>query len=157
MNKVQQAADRLEQRVREVQEKLSYPAADFLKRPAPGKWSKMEELGHLIDSANNNHQRFVRGQFEARPQIGYKQDEWVSSNRYQEMDPYTVIELWTAYNTFIVSLMRKTPVDAYPRECVSGDGPHTLEWLMVDYVDHVDHHLDRILGIDPPAKYPLEH
>src|SRR4030095_2595683 len=31
-------------------------------KPAPGKWSKKEILGHLIDSATNNHQRFVRTQ-----------------------------------------------------------------------------------------------
>lgn len=157
MNKVHEAAGRLERRIREVQEKLSYPTAEFSKRPAPGKWSPKEELGHLIDSANNNHQRFVRGQFEDRPSIRYKQDEWVTANRYQEMDPYAVIELWVAYNTFLIMLMRKMPQELYARECLTGDDPHTLEWLMVDYVDHVDHHLDRVLGIDPPAAYPMVH
>jgi hypothetical protein len=29
---------------------------------APGKWSAKQVMGHLIDSAFNNHQRFVRAQ-----------------------------------------------------------------------------------------------
>ena len=29
-------------------------------RPGPDKWSPKEIIGHLIDSASNNHGRFVR-------------------------------------------------------------------------------------------------
>jgi DinB family protein len=54
-------------------------------RPAPGKWSKKEILGHLIDSASNNHQRFVRLQLSERVELpGYAQDDWVRVQRYQD-------------------------------------------------------------------------
>jgi hypothetical protein len=43
----------------------------FSHKPAPGKWSKKEIPGHLVDSANNNHQRFLRAQFEDVPAIFY--------------------------------------------------------------------------------------
>jgi hypothetical protein len=46
---------------------------EFSRKVSPDKWSKKEILGHLIDSATNNHQRFVRAQFET-PQIYYEQD-----------------------------------------------------------------------------------
>jgi hypothetical protein len=44
---------------------------DFVYKPAPDKWSKKEILGHLIDSAANNHQRFIRAQYENIPTIVY--------------------------------------------------------------------------------------
>lgn len=157
MNKVHDAAARLERRVKEVRQRLAEPGEGFARRPAPGKWSPKEELGHLIDSANNNHQRFVRGQFEDRPQIGYRQDDWVRSNKYQEMDPRLVIDMWVTYNTFLVSLMRMMDAAQYQRECISGSEPHTIGWLIVDYVDHVEHHVDRVLGILPVAEYPKNH
>lgn len=36
-------------------------------RPAPGKWSQKEILGHLIDSGINNLQRFTEIQFSPQP------------------------------------------------------------------------------------------
>ncbi len=42
----------------------------------PNKWSKKEIIGHLINSATNNHQRFVRCQFETIPKIVYDQNKW---------------------------------------------------------------------------------
>jgi hypothetical protein len=50
---------------------------EFSFKPAENKWSKKEILGHLIDSASNNHQRFVRAQFEEHANIFYHQNEWV--------------------------------------------------------------------------------
>ena len=34
-------------------------------KESAGKWSRKELLGHLIDSAANNHQRFVRASYNA--------------------------------------------------------------------------------------------
>ena len=45
----------------------------FSLKPAANKWSPKEIIGHLIDSATNNHQRFVRVQFEDTPAIVYDQ------------------------------------------------------------------------------------
>ena len=70
------------------------------KRPAPGKWSKKEILGHLIDSAANNHQRFVRLQLGPRIDLPeYDGDEWVRVQNYQERSWLQIIDLWQTYNT----------------------------------------------------------
>ena len=46
-------------------------------KPNPSKWSKKEILGHLIDSAANNHQRFIRLQLAREIGLpGYEQDNW---------------------------------------------------------------------------------
>ena len=57
------------------------------KHPVPGKWSKKQELGHLVDSACNNHQRIVRAQLEKEPSLpGYDGDRWVTLHNYQAME-----------------------------------------------------------------------
>src|SRR5262252_5822381 len=77
------------------------------RRPAPGKWSKKEILGHLIDSAANNHQRFVRLQMSSRIDLpSYDGDEWVRIQRYQERPWQEIIELWRNYNIQLASLIR---------------------------------------------------
>lgn len=65
---------------------------EFSDKPAPVQWSKKEILGHLIDSATNNHQRFVRGQFEHIPTIVYAQNNWNRYNYYQQMEGKQLID-----------------------------------------------------------------
>src|SRR4051794_21615537 len=81
----------------------------FSMKPAPGKWSKKEIIGHLIDSATNNHQRFVRAQFEAMPQIYYDQNKWNEYSYYDQMDGIQVIAFWAAYNKYLVELIKLIP------------------------------------------------
>ena len=59
---------------------------DWESRPAPNKWSNKEIIGHLCDSAMINLQRFVRCTYEENFKLVYEQDEWVATQRYQEMD-----------------------------------------------------------------------
>jgi hypothetical protein len=119
----------------------------FSKKPAPNKWSKKEILGHLIDSANNNHQRFVRARFENVPTIFYIQDEWNKYGYYNLMDSKKIIELWTAYNNYLAELISYIPDEALSRECKTSDGEkHTLEFLINDYVVHLEHHLKQIVN-----------
>jgi hypothetical protein len=142
IQRLEYICDTLPEQLAQISEK------DFSWRPAPGKWSKKEILGHLIDSANNNHQRFVRGQFQSAPAISYEQNNWVSNNHYQEMTGEVIINLWSAYNRFLVSLMRRIPEENLKRTCVSdGTREVTLEWLMVDYVRHLEHHLAQIVTL----------
>src|SRR6478609_7364599 len=77
---------------------------DFSFKPAPEKWSKKEILGHLIDSATNNHQRFIRIQFEDNPVIGYDQNKWVEYSRYQQMSTTELIRFWQTYNQHLAAL-----------------------------------------------------
>ena len=124
--------------------------------PAPGKWSKKEELGHLIDSAANNHLRFARaalyGNYEGP---GYDQDRWVALHGYQDMTLETIIGLWHRYNGLLARLVEQIEPNRLEALCIVGDGdPVTLGFLIDDYVLHMQHHLDHILGRDPITPYP---
>ncbi|MEZ4415745.1 MAG: DinB family protein [Gemmatimonadota bacterium] len=135
------------------------------RRPGPGKWSPIEILGHLIDSASNNHQRFVRAQFREDLSFdGYAQDEWVTAQSYRAATWSEVVDLWRAFNLHLAHVMEQTPTAELRRpradhnlhqigwELVSPDEPTTLEYFMRDYVGHLKHHLQQIdPGLcDPP-------
>ena len=128
-------------------------------RPAPGKWSPREIIGHLIDSASNNHQRFVR--MRDRDDLvveGYAQDEWVSAQRYQDSSWRELVLFWQLYNRHIARLMSATPagdrdrprarhnLDQRAFRAVPTTEPASLGYFMSDYVDHLEHHLRQILG-----------
>ena len=119
---------------------------DFSHNSSPGKWSKKETLGHLIDSATNNHHRFVRAQFEDKPLITYYADDWVSASRYQTMPLGHMVSFWLLYNHHIAEIVKQLPEDILKRECNSGDeSPRTLAWLFDDYVVHQEHHLKEMV------------
>jgi len=117
-------------------------------------WCAREILGHLIDSACNNHRRFVIGQ-DAPPVVfqGYEQNDWVSRQRYAEVPFRDLVELWGAYNRHLAHLIAVTPESAFVN---SGDGPDgdvvTLGFLMEDYVRHLRHHLDQLRDLLAPAR-----
>src|SRR5215218_11115966 len=77
------------------------------KRRAPGAWSRKQIVGHLIDSAANNHARFVRGQLEPEHLdfAGYEQDAWVAAQRYEDEPWADLVELWRLYNLHIAHVM----------------------------------------------------
>lgn len=121
--------------------------AEFSVKIAPDKWSKKEILGHLIDSATNNHQRFIRGQFEHIPTISYDQNQWNKLNYYNEMSSKHIIQFWTIYNTHLLEIMQHIPLENLQKECRSADGnTHTIRFLINDYVAHLEHHLHQIVS-----------
>jgi len=125
-------------------------------KPAPREWSKKEELGHLIDSAANNHVRFVRASIEPEFRgLGYQQDDWVRLHAYQEMAWTDIVDFWRRYNDFLVGLVRRIPDEKLLTPCVVGESaPVTLKFLIEDYVLHMQHHLDHILEREKITTYP---
>jgi hypothetical protein len=122
-------------------------------RPAPGKWCAREVLGHLIDSACNNHRRFVLGHAGQTPRWdGYEQDHWVSSQQYASERWMDLVELWAAYNRHLAHVMAATTAATAAHEATSPDGGRQLSvgFLMSDYVSHLDHHLDQLRDLLQP-------
>ena len=116
-------------------------------KTAPEVWSKKELLGHLIDSASNNHQRFVRLQLADDLRLPkYEQEGWVRVQGYQAADWVSLIALWRTYNLHLARLIRDAAPDALQHTCRVGNGdPVTLQFLMEDYVAHLEHHLLKLL------------
>ena len=117
-------------------------------RPAPGKWSQKEIMGHLIDSAANNHQRFVRLQLTPRIDLpGYQQEDWVRLNHYQDRRWQDTIDLWQMYNTHLATVVRHVDPNALKNVWHTPSGEDVdLEFIIRDYVVHMRHHLDQIFG-----------
>ena len=112
------------------------------------RWSPKELLGHLIDSAGNNHQRFVRAQYQPRMSFPrYVQDEWIAAQGYRERPWSELVELWRLYNRHLLHVMRRVPQAAFGNVCVvAEDEPDTLGHHMADYVVHMQHHLGQLLA-----------
>jgi len=118
------------------------------KRPAPGKWSKKEILGHLIDSACNNQQKFVRmlGSAGHLEFVGYAQDAWVAVQHYQQAKWLDLVRLWHAYNLHLAHVIASADAARLGNTVmIDGVGPFRLDFVMDDYVEHLKHHLRVVL------------
>jgi hypothetical protein len=124
---------------------LAIPEEAAASKPAPDRWSKKEIVGHLVDSAANNHQRFVRLQLE--PEIalpGYEQDGWVRVGRYQERAWADIVALWAAYNRHLAAIVAAMDPSALGHVWHAPAGDLTLEFIVADYVEHMRHHLAQV-------------
>lgn len=141
--------------------------ADAATPRAPGKWSRKQLLGHLIDSASNNHQRFVRAQFTNDLEFpGYEQERWVETQQYAGAPWPSLITLWREFNLHIARVMDATSSGVLFAErrthnlhqiafhTVSPSHPATLEYFMNDYIDHLEHHLAQFepFPLPPPLQ-----
>jgi hypothetical protein len=117
-------------------------------RPPGMTWSRKQVLGHLIDSASNNHQRFVRAQFQREMTFPrYVQDRWAAAQGCDEREWADLVDLWRAYNLHLVHVAARIPEEALDNICVvAEDEPSTLRHHVIDYVVHMRHHLGQILG-----------
>jgi len=120
---------------------------DFSVKPGPCKWSKKQILGHLIDSATNNHQRFVRAQFEHIPVIHYDQDQWNKFSYHEYMKKADLIEMWKVYNRYLLEIIKRIPSHLLSNPCkTGGTEPVSLAFVIEDYVKHLEHHLRQIVS-----------
>lgn len=121
---------------------------DVAIRPSPEEWSKKEILGHLIDSAANNHQRFVRAVYNAADQFPtYDQKRWVEIQQCNEIPWAVLIGFWEAYNLHLSHIIACIPSDAESFPCNIGEKePVSLHYIVKDYLCHMRHHLEDILN-----------
>lgn len=146
---IKDAISRLKTHLNDVPEKFSeFTEEEVNTPPAPGKWSKKEIIGHLIDSACNNHSRFVKSMFEGEPikLVKYAQDDWVNFQNYRNEDTKVILDLWKSYNTHILYIFTVFPKDKLDIKWDINGEIFTTEWLMTDYVDHMEHHLNQIFN-----------
>ena len=113
---------------------------------APSKWSRKQIIGHLIDSASNNHQRFVRAQqLHSLAFPPYEQEHWVGSQRYNDRSWADLVTLWHAYNAHLAHVIAHIPEKSLGVPCViESTESVTLEFLVTDYVVHLRHHLAQV-------------
>src|SRR6266849_6213081 len=126
---------------------------------SPEGWSSKQTIGHLIDSATNNHARFVLAQLKDDLLFPcYEQDGWVRVQQYQKASWPQLVDLWRAYNLHLLHVMAHASKEKLNTQCtlhtlqeiafktVPASEPVTLEYLMKDYVVHLKHHLGQIFG-----------
>jgi hypothetical protein len=141
-------AGALRRRVEETVPRLRGITEEAASRPRePGKWSPKELLGHLIDSATNNHNRFVRGILDPEVRLPkYEQEGWVRAQRYSGTEWGALIDFWRLYNLHLARVIEGIPADRVEVPCRIGDNPPmTLGDLAADYVLHLEHHIRQVL------------
>jgi hypothetical protein len=130
---------------------------DAAARPSgPDSWSRKEELGHLIDSAVNNHVRFARASLENEYSgPTYDQDAWVRAHGYHELPWLWLLDAWRQHNELLAHLVKRIPEERLDASCRIGSAaPVTLRFLVEDYILHMQHHLDHVLGREKITQYP---
>ena len=148
-------AERIRKIVIEATDRLqAYDDAAAQKQPLPGKWSPKQVIGHLIDSAVNNHVRFVNAQLKEDLIFdGYDQNVWVAAQDYQSASWVDLVAFWKSYNLHLAHVVARISDTTAHREVtrhnlhqialkpVPAHEPTTLAYLIEDYVDHLEHHL----------------
>jgi hypothetical protein len=116
----------------------------------PGGWSRRQVIGHLIDSASNNHQRFVRATLQSSLEFpGYDQEGNVRLQAPQEADWLLLVSLWAAYNRYLAHIIARLPAAKLETPCrIGGREPVTLAFIVSDYLTHLQHHLSQIGAVD---------
>lgn len=142
--------DAMRKTVADFQDLLDRTPSEFVHvRLSPDAWTLTEIVGHLVDSASNNHQRFARlrfGNLDSFP--GYEAENWVRAQDYDGCDFMTLATLWTSYNALMLHLAENTPVDASRNTWMLDGKPLSMEFLVNDYyrhlTDHTTHYRERL-------------
>jgi hypothetical protein len=145
---VKDTANQLRRTVDEASAAMARMKSDEVSlRWRPDGWSKKEILGHLIDSAANNHQRFVRAAYHAAASFPtYDQNAWVRIQGYHASEWAGLVTLWSAFNRHLSDVIERIPEEAKSSPCnVGEEAPVTLEFVVRDYLRHLRHHVSQII------------
>jgi len=120
--------------------------ADWTQSRGEGRWTRLQILGHLIDSAINNHQRIVRALAQDSVAFpGYDQNAMVEVQQYGAGPSQLLIGLWESLNFALARVVSITPESKLTVPITVGsNAPVSLEYLIEDYVRHMQHHLRQI-------------
>ncbi|KIC02103.1 hypothetical protein OA88_10240 [Flavobacterium sp. JRM] len=144
---MQNAIYKFEKLLHENSEYLRSLDNETLENKLPEKWSKKEILGHLVDSSIHNLVRFTEINYLPKPynHRPYNQKDLVTINQYQTMEMEELIQLWYSINKQIIRLFKSVDEKALDYEILLSDGTMiNLDFLMKDYVEHLEHHINQI-------------
>ena len=144
--------------VENIREELTGLDEEYVsQKGSPDQWSRKEILGHLIDSACNNHRRFVLFSNQQHLHFdGYHQEDWVNAQNYDDANWIDLVDLWYAYNVHIGRVIRQMPKSKLKEETldhnfdkiafrrVSHGQPSSMQYFIKDYILHLQHHIDQI-------------
>lgn len=114
-----------------------------------GGWTCKQVIGHLIDSSLNNHQRFVRAAIEGRYEgPTYEQNAWIDLHGYAGMPWGVLLAHWRRQNELLCQVVERIPEYKLAAKCrVGANEPVTLEFLIEDYLTHLNHHITQIASV----------
>jgi len=140
-----------------TEKKISKMSEEELsKKNVFSKWSRKEILGHLVDWAAISHSRFIRAQIDQPPfeLRKYEQNKWVDIQHYNNLPTEDIFKLWKAYNKHLIHVISIIPKEKLSTSInIVIDRPmmikakisskaFTLNWLINDYVYHLESHLE---------------
>jgi len=149
IDRLNKVANKIEQHITSSVERWhGLPDKTLTFRPSENAWSTKEIIGHLIDSASNNHQRFVRLQLVKRlnfPDYGQDNIHWVKIQSYQQHPWHELLGLWRYFNLQLARIVRSVDPTCLTHVWqVDAKTSITLFDLMTDYLRHLENHLEQI-------------
>ena len=116
-----------------------------------GGWTRKQIVGHLLDSATNNRQRFVRAATEGKYEgPKYAQDAWLAAHGYASQSWETLLGWWEADHEILMAIVDLIPEERLESSCrVGDDAPVTLGYLIEDYARHQRWHLKQLTASAP--------
>ena len=111
-----------------------------------GGWTRKQIVGHMLDSATNNRQRFVRAAIDGDytgPSM--RRSAWVAAHGYAGQRWETLLGWWEAEHEILIAVVDHIPEERLQAICMVGeDAPVTLRFLIEDYVAHQRWHLRQL-------------
>ena len=130
-----------------AEKSLSAITEELASQPArTGGWLRKEELGHLLDSAQNNHQRIALAAINceyAGPE--YAQNAWVDLHGYRTMTWTELLAFWKTRNQMLHRIIANIPEERLSSWVRIGDSPAmTLSAWIDDYLHHMADHVTQM-------------